>query len=40
MSSYSKKNIILITGYLGFGKTTLLNELLQNMVTSVYWKKL
>lgn len=30
MSTYSKKNIILITGYLGSGKTTLLNELLQN----------
>lgn len=30
MSTYSKKNIILITGYLGSGKTTLMNELLQN----------
>ncbi len=38
MSSYSKKNIILITGYLGFGKTTLLNELLQNTATGVYWE--
>ncbi len=30
MSAYSKKNIILITGYLGSGKTTLMNELLKN----------
>lgn len=30
MSVYSKKNIILITGYLGSGKTTLMNELLKN----------